>query len=620
MTFPLVTHIVRTIASKAMEDRADELIKKIETAPNDLALIRKLKELQSEIFFRVSIIKDETQVIYDSHKRHLLGPRFSHEYIVDNKEVADAFEYGVGRNEDFGGVYDQKFTFFAKAFPFHQKTYVMRTAFPSRYLSDLKEDLEIGFLALTIVMLLLFCIMTWLIISHFTRPIHHIIRAIAPYQEGKQTTIPEISISSKNGNSDFDKLSMTLNSLSAKIQKHIDSLIQERNEKEAILESLMEGVIAVDNAMQVTYVNQMALQLLNVAKEAIFKQNYIAANESQGFALLMSSQKEQKTLSATITLITPSNKAKIYLDLVAVPIGDGKGGVLVMQDRSWHYKLLEMRKDFIANASHELKTPTTIIHGFAEMLYDHPELKEETKRDMIAKILKNSTRMTVLIRDLLTLSDIDNLPLSRLQTCDLKEIVKDCFHTLQDKFKEAIFTLTAGDDEMTLVADHSLLELAMLNLIENGAKYSRGIAHIDVSLNLKTAVRDAKLAQDLELESLCSGAGHSQVMKDRPTVNDSGSRDCVKLASPTAVFRLKHTEHQIEVKVTDRGIGIPAEDLEFIFDRFFTVNKAHSKGMGGSGLGLSIVQTIIQKHFGQISVTSEVGKGTTFTIYLPYAT
>ncbi len=375
-----------------MEDRADELIKKIETAPNDLALIRKLKELQSEIFFRVSIIKDETQVIYDSHKRHLLGPRFSHEYIVDNKEVADAFEYGVGRNEDFGGIYDQKFTFFAKAFPFHQKTYVMRTAFPSRYLSDLKEDLEIGFLALTIVMLLLFCIMTWLIISHFTRPIHHIIRAIA---------------------------------------------------------------------------------------------------------------------------------------------------------------------------SHELKTPTTIIHGFAEMLYEHPELKEEIKCDMIAKIVKNSTRMTVLIRDLLTLSDIDNLPLSRLQTCDLKEIVKDCFHILQDKFKVAIFTLTAGDEEMTLVADHSLLELAMMNLIENGAKYSKGIAHIDVSL--------------------------------------------------------KHTDRQIEVKVKDQGIGIPAEDLEFIFDRFITVNKAHSKGMGGSGLGLSIVQTIIQKHFGQISVTSEVGKGTTFTIYLPYA-
>lgn len=561
LTFPIVTHIVSTIAAKAMEDRADELITKIQLAPNNDALIRRLKEQKSLIFFRVSVITNDRKVLYDSHTKRLLGPRFSQEYVVDHPEVQQAFEKGVGYNEDYSELLEQKFSYLAKAFDFHGKKYVIRTAFPYKYFNDLTHDCEIAFLVLTTAILMLFSMMTWLIFNHFTKPIHQIINAVTPYQEGKQTTIPEISLKSTRSNDEFGKLAMTLNSLSTKIQKHIDNLTTERNEKEAILESLIEGVVAIDNELQVTYANTMALKLLGTSKETILGQNFSIVQQPKGYALLMDCQKEKKALTDTLT-ISRQGGVKIYLDIVAAPKGPSGGAILVLQDKSSHYKLLEMRKDFIANASHELKTPITIIRGFAETLHDNPDLPTETRTEVTHKIVKNCQRMTTLIKDLLTLSDIENIPLSRLIECDLYEIITTCCETLHDIFPDAKIVIHKDPGEhFELVADPSLMELAMMNLIENAAKYSTPPIRIDVGM---------------------------QKIGDK-----------------------------IKISISDQGIGIPPADLEHIFERFYTVDKAHSQKMGGSGLGLSIVQTIIHKHFGQISVQSELGKGTTFTIVFP---
>jgi len=564
LTFPLVTHMVRTIAAKAMEDRADELIAKIQTAPNNDALIRRLKEQKSLIFFRVSVITSDRKVLYDSHTKRLLGPRFSQEYVVDHPEVQEAFQNGIGYYEDYSELLEQKFSYLAKAFDFHGKTYVIRTAFPYKYFNDLANDCEIAFLGLTTAILLLFSIMTWFIINHFTKPIQQIISAVAPYQEGEQTTIPEIHLKSTNSSDEFGKLAMTLNSLSAKIQKHIDNLTSERNEKEAILESLVEGVIAIDNEMQVTYANTMAIKLLNTHSETLIGHPFNDIQQPQGYALLIECQKEKKALTDTLT-ITQAEGRKTYLDIVAAPKGPSGGAILVLQDKSTHYKLLEMRKDFIANASHELKTPITIIRGFAETLHDNPDLPIETRIEVTRKIVRNCQRMTSLIKDLLTLSDVENIPLSRLIECDLYEIIKTCSNTLHDIYPEAkIIIHKAPNEQMELIADPSLMELAMMNIMENAAKYSNAPAHIDITMQ-------------------------------------------------------KIDNSKIKIIITDQGIGIPTQDLEHIFERFYTVDKAHSQKMGGSGLGLSIVQTIIHKHFGQISVQSQTGKGTSFTIILPVA-
>lgn len=557
LTFPLVSGIVRTIAKKSMKDRANELIAKIQSAPNNDALVRRLKDQKPVIFFRVSIITDDGRILYDSHNKNLMGPRFSQEHVIDHPEVLEAFKTGSGYTEDFSELIDQKFSYYAQAFDFHGKTYVMRIAFPYRYFADLRNDCEIAFLALITSILLLFSAMTWFIINRLTRPIQQIINAVAPYQEDKQTTLPEIRLTSSSSEGDFVKLAMTLNSLSNKIQKHIDTLTAERNEKEAILESLVEGVVAVDAEMKITYANSMAQKLIG---SELMGHNFSAAHEPKSYALLSTCQREKQPLNDNITISTEDKK--IYLDIVAAPKGINSGAILVMQDKSPHYKLLEMRKDFIANASHELKTPITIIRGFAEMLHDNPGLPSETTGEMTSKIVKNCQRMTSLIKDLLTLSDIENIPLSRLAKCDLVKMTEQCVNMLHDIYPDAIVNIHRESNiPYNISADPNLIELAFMNLLENAAKYSKAPALINVSFK--------------------------------------------KLGT------------KIQITLSDKGIGIPKADLEHIFERFYTVDKAHSQKLGGSGLGLSIVQNIVQKHFGQITIDSVLGEGTTFTILLP---
>lgn len=561
LIFPFATYTVRKIATKAMEDRAKELIAKIESAPNDDALIRRLKEQKPQVFFRVSVINNDSKIIYDSHTKRLLGPRFSQEYVVDHPEVIQAFKNGIGYNEDYSELLEQKFSFFAKAFDFHGKTYVMRTAFPYKYVAELTHDCEIGFLGLATIILLLFSVLTWFVINHLTSPIHQIINAVTPYQEGKQATIPEIKLKSSNTSDEFGKLAMTLNSLSYKIQKHIDTIISERNEKSAILESLVEGVVGVDDNAAITYANDMALKLLGFDQQILLGQNFNTINQPTCYALLMACQREKRPLTDTLT-ITGKNNSKTFLDILAAPKGQKSGAILVMQDQTSHYRLLEMRKDFIANASHELKTPITIIRGFAEALHDNPDLSQETRNEITAKIVKSCKRMTSLIKDLLTLSDIENIPQSKLMECDVYDIIQTCSNNLHDAFSDAqIIIQKQSEGEMNIIADPSLIELAIMNLIENGIKYSTPPAQITISL--------------------------------------------------------EKINNNIQITIADKGIGISQADLEHIFERFYTVDKAHSQKMGGSGLGLSIVQTIIHKHFGHITVDSELGKGTSFTILLP---
>lgn len=559
LMFPFVTSWVEKIVFQSMEARASEIIVNIQDAPNNDALVRRLKDQKSLMFFRSSIITDEHKVLYDSHTKRLLGPKFSQDYVVDHPEVRQAFQQGTGYHEDYSQLLNQKFSYFAQAFNFHGKTYVLRTAFPYQYVKEIIHDFEIGFLGLSILILLLFSMMTWFAIHYLTKPIQRIINAVKPYQEGTENILPAIDIGREDSNDEFNKLAYTLNSLSTKIQNHIDTLTKERNEKETILESLVEGVIAVDVGMQVTYSNLMAMKLINSHTHDYLGKPFTDFHQERCNALLQECQQEKKPLTDTLQMYHEGKK--MYLDAIAAPKKDNAGAILVLQDKTAHYKIFEMRRDFIANASHELKTPITIIRGFAEALHDNPELPLETQREVTNKIVRNCNRMAALIKDLLTLADIENIPSSRLSNCNLADLADRCRTMLLEVFPDTHCSIIERKQEVHLIADMDLLELAFFNLIENAAKYSKRPAQIQILID--------------------------------------------------------ETLDEVLVEVSDQGIGIPQADQEHIFDRFYTVDKAHSQKMGGSGLGLSIVKTIIEKHFGTISLKSELGKGTTFTIRMP---
>ncbi len=558
---PLSSVLVRWVVENAMENRAKEIIERIQSSPDNEEMIRRLKELKPLTFFRISIVTSDHTLLYDSHTKRLLGPNYSTNYVVQYPEVLKAFKKGKGYNEEYSDLLAQKFAYTALAFDFHGKTYVVRTAFPYRYIREFINDFEVGFLFLGSGILIAFSLMTWFIINRLTKPFQEVISAVASYKENEKNPLPKLrSLAVQLKEEEVGKLAITLVSLSDRLQNQIRTMKQERDEKEVLLESLVEGVIAIDSDFRITFVNTSALKFLGLLKSDLIGVHFKDIDQAKAYELLVNCQHEQAPIVDTLRLEV--HGAIFYLDIVAVPKKDKTGAILVMLDKSDHYKILEMRKDFIANASHELKTPITIIRGFAETIHDHPDLEAELMHDITGKIVRNCDRMATVIRDLLALADIENIPSSRIQSINLEEQINHVVQTVKQIYKDAeISVFNQTGKEIILEADYDLMELAWTNLISNAAKYSNPPAFITITLS-----------------------------SDNKTVG---------------------------IEITDKGIGIPKEDLHRIFERFYRVDKAHSRKVGGSGLGLSIVQTIVKKHFGQLTVQSEVGEGTTFKVQLP---
>lgn len=565
LVFFFIEKSVQRIVQRSLEESTEDLLQLVLPAKNLNEMIDELKKQEFFVFFRVSLLNEKGELLYDSHLPKRLGEQFIPLYPATHPEVEQALKNGVGYSEEYSTIFGQKFAYVASAFYFQGKKYILRTAFPYTQVEDLANNFQLGFLILAFFLLLLFSGMTAFIFYRLSRPVQKIIQTIRPYQEGKIDELPEIQIGpSLNENDDFSRLAKTLNSLSARIRLQIANLIDERNEKEAILESLGEGVIAVDANMHIRYINFIGSKMLGIPKRHLLGRPFPVNHDKAHSALLIKCRQLLEVCQQQGNILTDSlslgEARKLYLDLIAAPKSQGTGAIIVLQDKSSHYKVLEMGKDFVANASHELRTPITIIRGFAETLQDLPEISREMLFDITEKIVRNCQRMDTLVKNLLTLADIENLPEKRFQECDILSLVENCRHYLLSLYPDAVVSIEGGEYCM-IKADPDLLELAILNLFDNAAKYSKPPAQISVII--------AEMADE------------------------------------------------VRVDISDKGMGIPPADLEHVFERFYTVNKAHSRRLGGAGLGLSIVKTIIEKHDGSISVSSTLGEGTTFTLFLP---
>ncbi|HZH60041.1 MAG TPA: ATP-binding protein, partial [Metabacillus sp.] len=263
----------------------------------------------------------------------------------------------------------------------------------------------------------------------------------------------------------------------------------------------------------------------------------------------------------------PLNIERRHFEVYGAPIigtnDEWKGIVLVFHDITELKKLEQMRKDFVANVSHELKTPITSIKGFSETLLDGALSDKQTAEYFLSIILKESDRLQTLIKDLLDLSKIEQQGFQlSIQPCDLREILDDISVILESKAKEKDIELTVTlPENLTYIeGDIYRLKQIFINLINNALTYTPqgGSVHVKVE---------------------------------------------------------KHDGYAL-VTVSDTGIGIKQEEIPRIFERFYRVDRARSRNSGGTGLGLAIVKHLVEAHKGQISVQSEVGKGTTFTVKL----
>lgn len=333
-------------------------------------------------------------------------------------------------------------------------------------------------------------------------------------------------------------------------------------EANTILETLDEGIIILDTNGVIKNINLKASQLLKlISIEFLGKslKELIEQNPSQlGKKCLTIIQSSLKTHSYQRETFELENESEKCFEIIVSPVSKRDSVIVTLQDHSSDYKVLSMGKNFVTNASHELRTPITIIRGFTETLRELEDISPEMLDDITDKILRNCQRMSSVVKSLLVLADLDYAGKASMQACDLVGLVESCSYTILSAYPTVKIETLYNEKESLVWGDPDLLELAVMNLIENAIKYSPN--------------------------------------------------------NPFITITVETLDKTILLSIKDRGVGISEGDLLHIFERFYTVDKSRSRKMGGAGLGLSIVKTIVDKHDAKIDVASKEMEGTTFTI------
>lgn len=360
----------------------------------------------------------------------------------------------------------------------------------------------------------------------------------------------------------------TIDRQGKQLGKSLHDLEQERNTMKRITDSLKEGVILLDDQMRIQWINAWGLQLLqNDESLSPFRQKLLGK-------FLMPLLPESSRLS---TEQTRENKTRIWnmklrkrqYQLTLRPLEppqERATRILIIMDITEAREREQLRRDFTANVTHELKTPLTSISGFAELMAAGMYQKKEDIAHFGQLIRQEARRLLEMINSIIFLSRIEEVPADSLQEAvPLGGLIRSVVEFMDPFCKERKVTIHCRLTETKVRGSSSMLREMAMNLIDNGVKYNRPGGHVYVDM-----WRDAD-------------------------------------------------QHQVVLTVRDTGVGIPEDVQERVFERFFRVDESRDKKSGGSGLGLSIVKHIVEQHRGTIEMTSRVNEGTTFVIRLPEA-
>ena len=353
----------------------------------------------------------------------------------------------------------------------------------------------------------------------------------------------------------------TVELMTTELKNKLSEVSKQKNQMETILLHMTDGIIAFDMQGKIILINPEARRLLKISPE---DSNFDDIFKNSGVDINMEKIIYLENWTSTEERIKVEDT---YIHVFFAPFKNENntpaGVIAVLQDITEHVKLDNMRKEFVADVSHELKTPITTIMGYSETLLES-EYDREIQGKFLNVILTEAQRMDKLVKDLLTLSRYDNNKNERRkESFDLGELVKRA----QDKLaieaskKEHIVSCFVTADVPPVYADKDDIERVVLNILSNSIKYTKNGGDIKIYV----------------------GFVHNDAY----------------------------------IKIIDNGIGIPEEDLSRIFERFYRVDKARTREMGGTGLGLSIAKEILDKNGGSIDIKSIVGEGTEVVIRIP---
>jgi len=439
---------------------------------------------------------------------------------------------------------------------------IVRTSIPITSIDDALKIIQVKILLGGLVMALFAAILSLFVSRRITSPIEQIRSWAESIARGEFQLKPSVRASEE-----IEALYESLSRMAEDLRERMDLVIRQRNEIEAMFSSMIEGVIALDMEEHVIGMNQAAAGILGCdLSEAQGRSIQEVVRNTALHEFVRETILAHKSIEKDIP-ISPDGEGLVNGHGTILRDAGGKqiGALIVLNDVTRLRKLENIRRDFVSNVSHEIKTPITAIKGFVETLRDGAVTNPEDAERFLGIIEKHVDRLEAIIEDLLNLSKIEQESEKEgiaLVKSRISEILQSAVQACQVRAanKEINIEITCAES-MVAKVDPSLIEQAVVNLLDNAIKYS-----------------------------------------------DDGGVVRVEAAQG---------EGEVIIAVQDQGCGIDKKHLPRLFERFYRVDKARSRQLGGTGLGLAIVKHIVQAHGGKVSVESTLGKGSTFTIHLP---
>jgi two-component system phosphate regulon sensor histidine kinase PhoR len=551
---------IKRVYEKTTRDRLHQtarLIEQLLSLENQEKTWWLLDRLAQEENLHLSFFGSNLTLIYDSFQRtrpHLfLGQNWEDAVELNLKE--DQVEHFVKRLS-----VNHQLPFYYLSFKLPDKR-IIRIGQDASAVGQQLWYYGVRLLGLSLLVAALAAYMSWSTGKRLTQPLEELEKKAHRFAQGDfQRTGEPFSIS------EFHALSQTMDHMAQQIEGQIILHQQQLHRHSAVLRSMAEGVLSVDMDMQIISVNPAFWQIFHIreSNQAVGKPLNLILRHQELLHHIKSVLLHGDLRHRELRVFFP---AEHFLQVQISPLWDSLhrqiGAVVVCNDVTALRQLDEMRKEFVANVSHELKTPITAIKGFVETLLGGA-IEDDLHRIKFLKIVqKHADRMNAIINDLLSLARLEHEKGGiESQTLQLQTVIMDALHAVELAAQEKHITVIRDIAPLPpLTGNASLLQQAFTNLLDNAIKYS---------------------------------PPHSEVQ--------------------VQAFR---RQNQILVKFIDQGEGVPEEHWSRLFERFYRIDKARSANTGGTGLGLSIVKHVIALHQGSVSLKSKKDKGSTFTVVLP---
>jgi len=507
-----------------------------------------IKQLGQEIDKRITIIDREGVVIADTDYNPL---------EMDNHLNRPEINQVLGGNNQGTSIRRSNTLekeMFYLTIPIEKKSEIVGFIRLSKSLANINDVIRknvINYLIFFIFVLLIILVVLWRFSKEIIYPLKQVTAVAGKLARGNY----QERINLKNHQNEIGRLASTFDYM----------VSEEKNLVEAILTSMVDGLIATDQQKRIRIINPAARKMFAIDEKEVKGKEIIEIIRNYEIdQFLEESLSEKKILSEEIVI---QRDEKRVFRLNFAPITDNNdqvtGGIIVLNDITELRRLEQVRTEFVANASHELKTPLTSITGYIDTILEN-EIREQAVIEKFLRIIKTEAdRLALLIKDLLDLSRLEGKNRQpELYPADLRELIGKISLLLKEEAEEKNIQLKFEVEHFlpSVKMIPEQIELALTNLIDNAIKYTP----------------------------------------------EGGM----------VILRAYSKQSRVIIEVEDNGIGIPLEEQERIFERFYRVDKARSRSRGGTGIGLSIVKHIIKNHQSEIEIESESGKGSLFRFYL----